>query len=132
MNMKTTPIGILSGFVALESPSTKFNDDGIYTCEMDFTGDAILTMKDQISIALKDSRIKYREGNVKEASPPYKIENDVLTVRFKQKAKIVSRSGKSYEKTITIYDAAAAFELQPDPARPGPERGEPDYQTLAP
>ena len=101
-----TPTGTLSGFVALETPSTKFDDDGVYSCQVDFTGDDAQMMKRALDKLVADSVSDgLKRGVKKAANPPYTIANKVLTVKFKQKAKIKARDGRTFDMTVKIFDA---------------------------
>jgi len=101
-----TPTGTLSGFVALETPSTKFDDDGVYSCQVDFTGDDAQMMKRALDKLVADSVSDgLKRGVKKAANPPYTVANKVLTVKFKQKAKIKARDGRTFDMTVKIFDA---------------------------
>ena len=47
--LTVTPVGILTGFVALEKPSVKFDNNGIYCCQVAFTGADAKDMKRKIN-----------------------------------------------------------------------------------
>jgi len=101
-----TPTGTLSGFVAIEQPSTKFDDDGVYSCQVDFTGSDATGMKVAIDKLMKESLDAGEPRGVKRAAnPPYTVADKVLTVKFKQKAKVKTRDGRVYEMAIKLYDA---------------------------
>lgn len=97
-----TPIGQLTGFVAIETPSVKFGP-ATYSCKMAFTGTEAKKMKEAIDMIMLDSKAK--SGSKGSANPPYKVEDKQLIVSFKQKAEIKSRAGKVYEMTVKVYDA---------------------------
>ena len=99
-----TPIGTLTGFVAIEKPSDKFGP-ATYSCKLALTGESAKEMKETIDQYMKTSAIEH-ETNGKNTKPPYEIKDQRLIVRFKQKAEIRSRaSGKTYEFTIKLFDA---------------------------
>ena len=104
--MANTPVGTLKGFVAIETPSTKFDDAGIYSCQVAFTGESAKAMKktvDEIMAGALSSAKRSKRG----ANPPYTIEGKELVVKFKQKARIKSKAGEVFEKTVKIFDAKA-------------------------
>mgnify|MGYP005839752281 CR=1 FL=1 len=102
--LETTPIGTLSGFVALETPSFKFDEDGIYSCKMLFEGKNAVAMKEKIDSHIEDANIK----NKSKLSFPYEIdENEKLIVRFKQKGKKTSINGEVYEYNIKFFNSKA-------------------------
>ena len=102
--MNVTPNGKLTGFVAIEKPSTKFDDNGVYSCQVAFTGADAKEMVKLIDGLMEDAN---KNGKVakRKAQPPYTIEDKTLVVKFKNKARITSRSGEVFEKTIKIFDA---------------------------
>lgn len=102
--MNVTPNGKLTGFVAIEKPSTKFDDNGVYSCQVAFTGDAAKKMKKVIDELMAESASKNKKVK-KAAQPPYTIEDKMLVVKFKQKARIVTRGGDVWEKEVKIFDA---------------------------
>lgn len=103
--MEVTPIGRLTGFTAIERPSTKFDDNGVYSCQVAFKGEGAKAMKKLIDGYMEKS-LDSNKSVKKAANPPYSVENKELIVKFKQKARIVSRSGEVYEKDVKIFDAA--------------------------
>jgi hypothetical protein len=102
--MKATPIGTLTGFVAIEKPSTKFDDNGVYSCQVSFTGKDAKEMKETIDAYMEESKTNSKKVS-RMANPPYTIEGKTLVVKFKQKARILSRSGDFYEKEVKLFDA---------------------------
>ena len=102
--MNVTPKGNLTGFVAIEKPSTKFDDNGVYSCQVIFTGKDAKKMKTEIDELMAES-LKNAKGVNKAANPPYTVEGKTLVVKFKQKARIVTRAGDVYEKEIKLFDA---------------------------
>jgi len=101
-----TPTGTISGFVALETPSTKFDDAGIYSCQVDFTGEDAKIIKTDIDNMIAEAIAEGLKSGVKKAAtPPYTVDNKVLTVKFKQKAQIKARDGRTFDMTVKIYDA---------------------------
>jgi len=103
--MKVTPNGTLTGFVAIEKPSTKFDDNGVFSCQVAFTGEDAKKMKKEIDNAMAES-LKNAKGVKRAANPPYTIEGKTLVVKFKQKARIVTRKGDVWEKDVKLFDAA--------------------------
>ena len=105
--LTVTPTGLLTGFVAIEKPSTKFDDNGIYSCQVAFTGKDAKEMKGIIDGLMADSVAAGAKRGVKKvANAPYTIENKTLTVKFKQKAKITSKAGKSFDMNVDVYDTS--------------------------
>lgn len=102
--MNVTPNGKLTGFVAIEKPSTKFDDNGVYSCQVGFTGPAAKEMV-KIIDEIMAANMKKNDKIKRMAAPPYTIEDKTLVVKFKNKAKITSRSGEVFEKSVKIYDA---------------------------
>jgi len=102
--MNVTPLGKLTGFVAIEKPSTKFDDNGIYSCQVGFTGASAKEMVKLIDEIMTEN-MKKNTKIKRMAAPPYTIEDDTLIVKFKNKAQITSRAGEVFEKCIKIFDA---------------------------
>lgn len=101
-----TPTGIVSGFVAIETPSTKFDPDGTYSVQVDFVGNDAKHMKKAIDKLMADSlEAGIRREVTRAANPPYSIKNKILTVKFKQKAVIKARDGRTFNKDVKIFDA---------------------------
>jgi len=103
MAYEVTPTGTLTGFVAVEKPSTKFNEDGVYSCQVAFTGPAAQEMKSRIDAYMKTSLLTSK--GKKAANAPYTIEDKTLIVKFKNKAMIKRRTGEVINLTIRLYDA---------------------------
>jgi len=98
-----TPFGTVKGFCAIDKPSTKFDENGVYSFNLEFAGKDAALMKKQIDKWMAES-LEENEGK-KSANPPYEInkEDKTLVVKFKLKAVILSRAGKRYEKSIDLY-----------------------------
>ena len=104
--LTVTATGTLSGFTALETPSTKFDTDGVYSCQAEFTGADAKKLKGIIDKIMAESLAAGGKRGVKRAAnPPYTVENKVLTVKFKQKAIIRSKDGRTFDMSIKLYDA---------------------------
>jgi hypothetical protein len=103
--MANTPKGKLVGFVAIQTPSTKFDSDGVYSCDVAFEGDAAKQMKKTIDSLMKESLAETK--GKRSANPPYRIEGKKLVVKFKQKARIKTRRGDVWEKEVAVYDSKA-------------------------
>lgn len=110
--MNATPNGKLTGFVAIEKPSTKFDENGVYSCQVAFTGSDAKAMKEMIDGFMAESMNKSAKVK-KPGMPPYTIEGKTLVVKFKQKARIVTKAGDVYEKEIKVYDAANKLVEEP-------------------
>lgn len=105
--LTVTPTGLLTGFVAIEKPSTKFDDNGVYSCQVAFTGKDAKGMKGIIDGLMAESvAAGAKRGVTKVANAPYTIEGKTLIVKFKQKAKITSRAGKSFDLNVKVYDGS--------------------------
>ena len=102
--MKVTPIGKLTGFVAIERPSTKFDEAGVYSCQVAFAGDSAKKIKSDIDELMAQS-LANGKTVTKPFEPPYTIEGKELIVKFKQKAKIVSKTGESFTSKVRIFDS---------------------------
>lgn len=104
--LTNTPTGVLTGFVAIEKPSTKFDDTGVYSCQVAFTGKDAVKMEGIIDGLMSGAaQIGLSKDVKRSANPPYTMENKTLTVKFKQKARISSKTGQVYEMNIKLYDA---------------------------
>lgn len=108
--MPITPKVKLSGYVFIEHPSTKYKPEGEYSCKADYTGTAAKKMKKTLDDFMKESLAKASNAK-KEANPPYIISGTgdkmVLTVTFKQKAVIITKTGEKFEKEVKLFDAKA-------------------------
>lgn len=97
-----TPFGVVRGFAAIVKPSTKFDDNGVYSFNLEFSGADAKEMKTKIDGWMKKS-MKEAEAT-RSANPPYEVnkENKTLTVKFKLKAVIKTRKG-DWERSIDLY-----------------------------
>lgn len=103
MAYEVTEIGEVTGFVAIEKPSTKFNEDGTYSCKLVFSGKSAKIMKDKIDGYMAAAKAETRaKGN---AAAPYKIVGKTLVVNFKNKAVIKKRTGETINVMIRLFDA---------------------------
>jgi hypothetical protein len=101
-----TPTGTVSGFVALETPSTKFDPDGTYSCQVDFVGADAKAMKTTIDKLMTASLENgAQRGVTRAANAPYTIADKVLTVKFKQKAVIKAKDGRVFNKEVKLFDS---------------------------
>ena len=98
-----TPVGTLTGFIAMETPSVKFDPAGVYSTGIIFEGKDADFMQERID-RLMELSLK-RANATKQANAPYKLEDGILTVSCKQKATITARSGETFEKKPKLYDA---------------------------
>lgn len=98
-----TPFGVLRGFSAIVKPSTKFDDNGVYSFNLEFAGEDAKVMKKKIDGWMKKSLVDNEAS--RNANPPYTINKDdkTLTVRFKLKAVIKTRKGDEWERSIDLF-----------------------------
>lgn len=96
-----TPVGELTGFVAIETPSDKFGP-ATYSCKMAFTGKNAKEMKALVDGHMKESATKQKATS--SATPPYKIVDDTLVVNFKQRASVTTKTGKTFEFDVKLFD----------------------------
>lgn len=122
----TTPVGA-AVFPHLHAPDTKFDDRGVYTTRMRFTGEAadeIVALLDaeyeksyEESVAevmdKKGLKEKAARAKVKEGPEPYKMELDedgeetgAVIVNFKMKASGQRKDGTTWTRKPAIFDAA--------------------------
>lgn len=99
-----TPTGTIVGFCAIEKPSTKFDDLGVYSCQVEFLGDDAKAMKAVVDGLMADS-LKVGTQVTRAAIPPYTIANKTITIKFKQRAVIKTKAGDKYNKIIKLFDA---------------------------
>lgn len=108
-NIITTPKG-KANYCWLNRPDTTFNPDGTYQTNL------ILDPKDkktkalckQIKEAYEEAKIEFKKKNKKKkyaALPYFKNEDGDIEIKFSQKAKIKTKSGDVFEKTVNIYDS---------------------------
>lgn len=121
----TTPKGTATGFVALQTPSTKFNANGVYSVALELEakeGEKLLKQINEIRAAkfkeVKDSGKKAKlvditclklkgttevddDGN--ETFTPDPSGNYVLTAKLTAKGK--TKEGKEYESKPALFDA---------------------------
>lgn len=97
-----TPQGILTGYVSLTIPSTNFDNNGTYSCQLQFANSDALEMMKTIDSFMEQSQNKYPE--MKQAPEPYTIECNTLTVKFKAKA-YRKYNNEIKHNDITFYDA---------------------------
>ena len=113
----TTGRGIFM-YPYLFSPDTKFNQDGIYTVNLQLQGDAAKTLKDELT----NIRDKYKEQQVaitgKEPKSimalPFKDDTTdageaCISFKFKMKPFFRSKNGDQIDQRPTVFDA----KLQP-------------------
>jgi hypothetical protein len=99
-----TPKGYIVGYCALAKPSTKFNPDGTYSCQMLFSGNNGAEIKGQIDEWMRESKFENKAKRL--ANPPYTVEGTDVTVKFKSNACFTSKAtGEKTSITIRMHDA---------------------------
>jgi len=100
-----TPAGTLSGYVALQVPSAKYDAyNATIHIDMDDAGKKLHGyLKKLQAYALK----KFEYDSKSDCHTPWEVDDDVLKVKTKLKATIKTRKGDVIEKKIAIFDAAA-------------------------
>lgn len=87
----TTPVGTAS-YPWLKEPDTKFNKDGIYSCnvfiEKDKATELIKKIDDVYDANVETVKTETGKAKVKPADKPYVIEGDKVLFKIKTKAKI--------------------------------------------
>jgi hypothetical protein len=100
----------------LNEPERKFNAKGEYTVELALEGEVAQEFKDQVDQLIEAEYVTLckREGKkkLKRANPPYKMVTDQngeetgeLAFKFKMKALVETRDGRSWEQRPDLYDA---------------------------
>lgn len=106
----TTPKGVAQ-YPYLTKPDTKFNPDGEYKLKLEIPADKaqdIVTFLDEQFAASVAAAKKENPGKrVKEADPPYLVneETGTVAVSFKLKAKVTPKNGEPFEQRPAIFDA---------------------------
>jgi hypothetical protein len=116
--LSLSPIGEFTGFVWINKPDTKFNDDGVYKVDLTLEGDDAERLKDIIEAAAKTHLAEHTDemppAKAKKWSlyVPFDEEEDEAgeptgrtTFHFKQNAKIRSKSGEVKDIAIEIRDS---------------------------
>ena len=105
-----TPAGTAQ-YPYLTKPDTKFNPDGEYKLKLEIPADKaqdIVTFLDEQFAAAVAAAKKENPGKrMKEADPPYLVneETGTVAVSFKLKAKVTPKNGEPFEQRPAIFDA---------------------------
>jgi hypothetical protein len=105
-----TPAGTAQ-YPYLTKPDTKFNSDGEYKLKLELPADKaqeIVTFLDeQFAASVAQAKKENPGKRVKEADPPYLVNEDTGTVAvsFKLKAKVTPKNGDPFEQRPAIFDA---------------------------
>lgn len=112
---QTTPVGIVTGWVSILEPDTKYDEDGVYKINLAFnnTDPAIKKIISEIDAANDRVRKEFeanRKGRggrpIAQANLPYYEQDHLVILSFKAKATIRSkRTGQQYEKVIPVFGA---------------------------
>jgi hypothetical protein len=97
-------------WATLNKPDTKFNEAGIYSVKLQFTGDDAQKLSAFLDTKLQESIAEAKKENVgkkiKEASAPYEWTDDnTIVVNFKMKASGIGKSGMSWSRKPALFDA---------------------------
>lgn len=111
MSKKTyaTPVG-QAMYPRVHTPDTKFNPDGVYSCQIKVSEEDFNAFKAQLTPMIEQEYNKYciakGKDNLKRAMEPLRIndEGDYI-INAKQPAKVTTKSGEVLEFSIALYDA---------------------------
>ena len=105
-----TPAGTAQ-YPYLTKPDTKFNPDGEYKLKLeipaDKTQDIVTFLDEQFAASVAAAKKENPGKRVKEADPPYLVneETGTVAVSFKLKAKVTPKNGDPFEQRPAIFDA---------------------------
>jgi hypothetical protein len=106
----TTPVGIAQ-YPYLTKPDTKFNPDGEYKINLEIAAEdatEICTFLDeQLAVAVAKAKKENPGKKIKEGSPGYELNEETgkVTLKFKLKAKVTTKSGDSFDQKVALFDA---------------------------
>jgi hypothetical protein len=105
-----TPMGVAQ-YPYLTKPDTKFNPDGEYKVNLEIPAEEASEIMSFLDEQLEASVAKAKEENkgkkIKEGDAPYSVNEDTgkVTLKFKLKAKVTTKSGDEWEQKVAVFDA---------------------------
>jgi hypothetical protein len=106
----TTPAGVAQ-YPYLNKPDTKFNPEGEYKVNLELNADdaaEICTFLDeQLAAAVAKAKKENPGKKIKEGTAGYDVNEDTgkVTLKFKLKAKVNTKSGDSFDQKVVLFDA---------------------------
>lgn len=111
----TTPRGVL-GHPWVQTPDTKFSDDGRYSTKLSLAPDKAAPLMEQIDAQIDLSLAKAKQENpnkknIKRIDAPYKVDEDTGNVVFSFSAKASGtikkgpKAGQTWERKVALFDA---------------------------
>lgn len=106
----TTPAGTAQ-YPYLNKPDTKFNPEGEYKVNLEIAAEdaaEICTFLDeQLTAAVAKAKKENPGKKIKEGSAGYELNEETgkVTLKFKLKAKVTTKSGDSWDQKPVIFDA---------------------------
>ena len=105
-----TPIGVAQ-YPYLTKPDTKFNPDGEYKVNLEIDSqDATEIMSfldEQLALSVEKAKEENKGKKIKEGDAPYSVNEDTgkVTLKFKLKAKVTTKSGETFDQKVAVFDA---------------------------
>jgi hypothetical protein len=106
----TTPTGVAQ-YPYLNKPDTKFNPEGEFKVNLELDADAaadICTFLDeQLATAVAKAKKENPGKKIKEGTAGYELNEETgkVTLKFKLKAKVNTKSGDSFDQKVVLFDA---------------------------
>jgi hypothetical protein len=106
----TTPVGIAQ-YPYLTKPDTKFNPEGEFKVNLEINAEdaaEICTFLDeQLAAAVAKAKKENPGKKIKEGSPGYEVNEETgkVTLKFKLKAKVTTKSGDTFDQKVALFDA---------------------------
>jgi hypothetical protein len=106
----TTPVGTAQ-YPYLNKPDTKFNPDGDYKVNLEIPSElaqeTVTFLDEQFALAIAKAKKENPGKKIKEGSPGYEVneETGTVTLKFKTKAKVTTKSGDTFEQKVALFDA---------------------------
>lgn len=106
----TTPAGVAQ-YPYLNKPDTKFNPEGEYKINLELDAEVaseICTFLDeQLAVSVAKAKKENPGKKIKEGSAGYEVNEETgkVTLKFKLKAKVTTKSGDSFDQKVVLFDA---------------------------
>ena len=105
-----TPIGVAQ-YPYLTKPDTKFNPDGDYKVNLEIDSkdaqEIMSFLDEQLALSVEKAKKENAGKKIKEGDAPYTVNEDTgkVTLKFKLKAKVTTKSGDQFDQKVAIFDA---------------------------
>lgn len=105
-----TPTGVAQ-YPYLTKPDTKFNPDGEYKVNLEIpaedASEIMSFLDEQLAASIEKAKEENKGKKIKEGDAPYSVNEETgkVTLKFKLKAKVTTKSGDEWEQKVAVFDA---------------------------